>query len=129
MHNLIHVSILSTHLKSEKQIFSTRLFRMTARLESVGRISPEGIGKIKQILIKEDEVDEGWIQHVTVSMSSYFDIAVATRNSHGVILQPKFLQDPDRPDCPQIMHLCPANEINSLHGDITASTILPGKAW
>ena len=81
--------------------------------------------KLKKKLFTSDE-DTDWIQNVKISMSSYFDIAIVTRNSHGVILQPRFFNDPDRPDCPQVMHMCPSNEINSLNGDITASAILPG---
>lgn len=65
---------------------------MAARLESIGRISPEGISKIRKSFAIEE--DESWIQNVKVSLSSYFDIAVVSRKSKALILQPKFVPNP-----------------------------------
>ena len=93
---------------------------MTARLESIGRISEKGLEKVREILLNEDE--EQTILNVKISVSSYFDIAVATRGDKGVVLQPKFLNDSS---C-QVMNFSASAEINSLYGDITASAILPG---
>ena len=81
--------------------------------------------RAKSHLIEKDGQNDDWIQDVKISVSSYFDIALATRGDKGVIFQPKFLNDSS---C-QVMNFSASAEINSLFGEITASAVLPGSYY
>lgn len=101
---------------------------MTSRLETISRISD--LGKESIVSNLQDSTDDTTSEKLNFSqiglrLSSYFDLGVAWNKRKALVLTPKYVSDPKRPDEPQMMTLNPGSEINSLNGDIKDICIIP----
>ena len=66
-----------------------------------------------------------WVRLVNITVSSYFDLTVVTKDETGLIFNPKFVQSKADLGSQNMTHFIPFERLNSPRGIITSVAILP----